>query len=100
MGKKIRVTPEELDKVSKQLGQISKDYTDIYVQLLQKTGTMGEAWEGTDNIAFVDQINGFCEELKLMAKKINVAAEAMEKQKINYANRQETNITQVKKLAN
>lgn len=100
MGKKVRVTPEELDSASKKLGEFSDTYTDIYSQLMQEAGTMGEAWEGEDNLAFVQQINGFCEELKAMAAKLKTAADALHQQKVNYAARQEANITEVKKLTN
>ncbi len=100
MGKKIRVTPEELEKASQKLSGLSEDYSTIYNQLIQQTQTMGEAWEGEDNLAFVDQINGFCEELKSMAQKLQLASETLNKQKTNYTTRQETNITQVRKLTN
>jgi WXG100 family type VII secretion target len=100
MGKKITVTPEELEKTSASLKQISTNFTEIYKQLLQHSSTMGEAWTGEDNVAFVNQMNGFCEELKLMADKITTAADALSKQKANYATRQESNIAAAQKLAN
>jgi len=100
MGKKIRVTPEELNKAREKLVEISGNYEEIYKQLLQQANTMSEAWEGADNLAFVDQINGFCQELIAMAKKISDAAITLDQQKNNYLNRQDTNITQVRKLAN
>ncbi len=100
MGKIIRVTPEELGKASQKLQTISETYTQIYTELLQQAGTMGAAWEADDNLAFVEQINGFCEELKMMATKLSTAAQTLEKQKTNYETRRETNIAQVKKLAN
>ena len=100
MGKRIRVTPEELKKASTQLEGISKDYTSLYNQLMREATTMGEAWEGEDNLAFVNQISGFCEELKAMADKLQTASDALLQQKENYQNRQEANIAQVKKLAN
>ncbi len=100
MGKVLRVTPEELEKASKSLTEMSTTYSDIYKQLLQKASTMGEAWEGEDNLAFVQQINGFCEELKAMADKLQLASDALMKQKTNYTTRQDTNITGARKLAN
>jgi len=100
MGKIIRVTPEELGKASQKLQTISETYTQIYTELLQQAGTMGAAWEADDNLAFVEQINGFCEELKMMATKLSTAAQTLEKQKTNYETRRENNIAQVKKLAN
>ena len=100
MGKKIRVTPEELETASQKLSGYSETYTEIYTQLLQEAGTMGEAWEGEDNLAFVDQINGLLEELKSMAQKLMTGSEALHQQKTNYVQRQEANIAQVRKLSN
>lgn len=100
MGKKIKVTPEELFSTSDSLKQQSETYTQIYTQLLQEAGTMGVAWQGDDNIAFVEQINGFCEELKMMADKLMTASNALHKQAENYQTRQQDNIQSVKKLAN
>ena len=61
---------------------------------------MGTAWEGADNLAFVEQIKGFTEELKAMADKLLTASQALDKQRANYVARQDDNITQVKKLVN
>lgn len=100
MGKRIRVTPQELDAASKKLAQLSETYTGIYTQLMQAAGTMGEAWEGEDNLAFVDQINGFNDDLKNMATKLQTASQALEQQRVNYVNTQENNTVQVRKLSN
>ncbi|MBY0099156.1 WXG100 family type VII secretion target [Mesobacillus maritimus] len=100
MGKRIRVTPQELDAASKKLAQLSETYTGIYTQLMQAAGTMGEAWEGEDNLAFVDQINGFNDDLKNMANKLQTASQALEQQRTNYVNTQENNTVQVRKLSN
>lgn len=100
MGKKILVTPEELDKSAAALRQISGNYIEIYKQLLQQSSTMGEAWSGDDNLTFVSQINGFCEELKAMADKIAAAADGLSKIKANYSARQDSNIAAAQKLAN
>lgn len=100
MGKVIRVTPEELESASKKIAEISETYTGIYSQLMDQANQMGSAWEGEDNLAFVNQINGFCEELKQMAEKLQVASDALLKQKSNYLQRQETNISQVRQLTN
>lgn len=97
---RIRVTPEELGAASQAVAGLSEEYTSIYTQLLQQAGTMGEAWDGEDNLAFVDQINGFCEELKQMADKLSIASDALKQQQTNYANQQQDNITQVRKLTN
>lgn len=101
MGKIISVTSfEDMAKASQRLQTISEIYTEIYTQLMQEANTMGSAWEGADNLAFVEQINGFTEELKTMATKISNASQALDKQRANYIARQDNNITQVKKLVN
>ncbi len=100
MGKVIKVTPEELGKASKSLIEMSANYTEIYQKLIQQAETMGAAWEADDNLAFVTQIKGFCQELATMADKLNTAGETLEKQKANYESRRDNNTTAVKKLTN
>ena len=101
MGKQIHVSSfAELARASKMLMALSETYKSIYSQLLQEASTMGSAWEGADNLAFVEQINGFTEELKMMAAKLERASQALTRQKENYVARQDNNITQVKKLIN
>lgn len=101
MGKSINVASfEDMAKASQKLQSLSETYTEIYTQLLQEASTMGAAWEGADNLAFVERINGFTEELKTMAAKLLTASQALEKQRANYVARQDDNITQVGKLVN
>ena len=101
MGKTISVASfEDMAKAAQRLQSLSETYTEIYTQLLQEANTMGSAWEGADNLAFVEQINGFTEKLKAMAAKLSTAGQALDKQRANYVARQENNITQAKKLVN
>lgn len=100
MAKRIRVTPQELETASKKIQGISDSYTEIYSQLMQQASTMGEAWEGADNIAFVNQITGFTDDLKAMADKLSQASVALNTIKTNYVQRQEHNMASVKKLVN
>ncbi len=100
MGKSITVTPEELGNVAQKLKSRSETYSEIYKQLMQEASGMGEAWKGEDNLKFVDQINGFCQELQQMAQKIMVASEALNKVKTNYEERQQANIAAISKLKN
>ena len=101
MGKQISVSSfDEMAKASQKLQEISNNYTEIYTQLMQEAQSMGAAYEGADNLAYVEQITGFTEELKMMADKLSVASQALEKQRANYVARQDANIEQVKKLVN
>ena len=101
MGKTINVASfDDMAKAAQRLQNISEIYTDIYTQLMQEANTMGTGWEGADNLAFVEQINGFTDELKTMAAKLSAASQALDKQRANYITRQDNNIAQVKKLVN
>lgn len=101
MGKSINVASfDDMKRASQNLQTLSETYTEIYTQLMQEANTMGAAWEGADNLAFVEQINGFTEELKTMANKISTVSQALDQQRANYVARQNDNITQVKKLVN
>ena len=101
MGKTIRVASfDDMAKAAQRLQTLSESYTEIYTQLMQIANTMGTAWDGADNLAFVEQINGFTEDLSTMAAKLSTASQALDKQRANYVARQDHNIAQVKKLAN
>lgn len=101
MGKQISVSSfSDMERAANALQGLSENYTEIYTQLMQEAGTMGSAWEGADNLAYVEQINGFTEELKMMAQKLMTASQTLNKQRANYVARQDDNITQVKKLTN
>ncbi len=101
MGKTIYVASfEEMAAASQKLRASSENYTQIYTQLMQAASTMGSAWDGADNLAYVQRITGFTEELKKMAEKLALASEALDKQRANYVARQDDNITQVGKLTN
>lgn len=100
MASRIRVSPAELESASKKIAAIAEEYTSIYTQLMQQAQTMGSAWEGADNLAFVEQISGFCEELKSMTTKLETASTALNTQAQNYIGRQDDNVAQVRKLTN
>ncbi|MFI3312541.1 MAG: WXG100 family type VII secretion target [Eubacteriales bacterium] len=97
---KFVVDPPELHTAASKLVTYSEEYSSIYTRLITSATTMGEAWNAADNLAFVDQINGFCEELKAMVAHLEQAAQAMEQQATNYETARDTNITSVKQLAN
>lgn len=100
MGKTLRVEPAQLSTASKTLSSLSSEYTSISSQMMQKADNMGSAWDSEDNKAFVSQIDGFCEDLRNMAQKLESASEMLRLQYDNYENRKNDNIAQVKKLTN
>ena len=97
---KLVVDPPELHKAAQKFVQLSEDYTTLYNRLLNTASTMGEAWKAEDNLAFVDQINGFCDDLKAMTEHLQQASQALEQQANNYETTRDNNVTGVKQLAN
>ncbi len=100
MGKSFSVETVELEKASKQLQECSEVYKNLYEQLFEKVGTMGEAWKGEDNIKFVDQINGFCKEMQDMSTKLSTASQTLHQIKQNYEDHVQRNVQAASKLSN
>lgn len=97
---KFIVEPAELHKSSQKFSQLAGEYADVYNRLINTASTMGDAWKAADNIAFVEQITGFCDDLKAMSDHLEQASAAMEQQAINYETTRDNNIVGVKQLAN
>lgn len=101
MGKIINVESfDEMARTAKKLQQLSSVYEAIAKRLLATANNMGDAWAGEDNLAFVNQINGFAQELKFMSDKLEDAGMALDQQRANYVKRQDENINDARKLPN
>lgn len=96
----VMVDPPELHNAAATFRSLSEEYKTVYDRLLNCARTMGEAWNAADNLAYVDQINGFCEELQAMQTHIEQAATALDQQAKNYEDTRDTNITSVRQLQN
>lgn len=97
---KMTTDTGEMHKASQALGELAEEYRSVYTRLLNTASTMGEAWKAPDNLAYVEQINGFLEELKAMTKHIETSSEALNQQAANYEATVENNVAGVKKLVN
>lgn len=97
---KMTTDTGEMRKASQKLTQLAEEYTSVYTRLLNTTSTMGDAWKAPDNLAYVEQINGFLEELEAMTSHIEQSAQALEQQALNYEATVENNVAGVKKLVN
>ncbi|MCH4168330.1 MAG: WXG100 family type VII secretion target [Streptococcaceae bacterium] len=100
MGKIIRVTPEVLKKTSNELKSLADSYQNIYTQLMNQARTMGAAWQSQDNLAFVSQIEGFCEDLEKMKASLENVSQITMRQATNYSETIAHNIAQIKRLTN
>ena len=97
---RIVVDPPELHAASTAFQQLSEEYTSVYTNLLNTASTMGAAWQAADNLAFVDQINGFCDDLQKMAQHLQQASQALTQQARNYEDARDNNVSTVRTLAN
>lgn len=98
---KIRVDSfADMKKAANNLIELSGTYAEISKSLLQVASTMGAAWDGADNQAYVQQINGLSDDLQKMSDKLNLGGETLKQITTNYEERQSDNIAQVQKLAN
>lgn len=94
------VDPVALHSAAQKFTQLSQEYTTVYTRLMNAAQTMGDAWNSADNLAFVEQINGFCEELRGMAAHLDQAAQTLNQQATNYETVRDNNISSVKQLMN
>ena len=97
---RLNVDPPELHRASDTFKRLAGDYNTEYNNLLNIASTMGEAWKAADNLAFVDQINGFCDDLAAMVAHLNQASQALTMQAKNYENTRDHNVSSVRTLAN
>lgn len=94
------VDPPTLHDASKKFTELAVEYTGVYERLMDTASTMGQAWEAADNLVFVEQITGFCDDLEKMTQHLEQAAAALENQATNYETTRQNNIDSVKNLAN
>lgn len=100
MAKTIQVTPDQLDTTASRIESLAADYKEQYELLYSETGAMATAWEGKDNIAFIDQINGFKDDFNKMFTLMNSYAEFLRTSAKAYRETQNAVTTSAKKLAN
>lgn len=100
MGKIISVEPAQLTSIGGKLEEYANSFDEIYKELLRQAETMGEAWQGADNLAYVEQIKGITTKMNLMVEKLKSASITLKQQAKNYDDKRSDNIAQVKKLNN
>lgn len=68
MGTTIRVEPARLTSTAGQIDNAAAEYQKLYNQLYSDVGAMRSGWQGRDNLAFTDQIEGFRDDFDMMKK--------------------------------
>ena len=100
MAQKIMVTPEMLESTASSIEGLANEYKAQYNELYSTTGNLASTWSGADNVAFVNQIEGFKEDLKLMYDRMNQYAEYLRVTAKGYRETQENVVKQAKSLIN
>lgn len=100
MARSIMVDPAKLETAANKIDQQAADYERIYKQLFSEVDSMGAAWQGQDNIAFVTQIKGFMDDLQDMARAMRDYSSFLKTSATTYRNTQNEIINSARKLTN
>ena len=69
MAQRIMVTPELLESTASEIEGLANEYKAQYNELYTTTGNLASTWSGADNVAFINQIEGFKDDLENMYRR-------------------------------
>lgn len=96
----IVVEPQKLRSTARKIEELANDYKALYNKLYDKTDDLATTWSGKDNVAFVEQIAGFKDDLGNMYTLMRNYADFLVQSAEAYSTTQETIVTEAKKLVN
>lgn len=100
MAKTIRVTPELLESAAGKIEGLAGEYKTQYETLYSETNAMASTWQGKDNIAYINQIDGFKDDLEKMKTLMLNYADFLRKSAKTYRETQEAIKAGAGKLTN
>lgn len=100
MARTIQVTPEQMESTAGRIESLAADYKTQYDQLYSETNAMASTWSGKDNVAFVNQIDGFKDDFAKMHALMLNYADFLRKSAKAYSDTQQTVYDEAKKLVN
>lgn len=100
MAKTIRVTPEQLTNAAAKIEGLAEEYKTLYERFYTETNAMSASWKGRDNIAFINQIDGFKDDFEKMFNAMTRYAEFLKTHAKTYSDAQDAVVAQAKKLQN
>ena len=100
MAKTIQVTPEQLESTAGRIESLAADYKAQYDQLYSETNAMASTWSGKDNVAFVQQIDGFKDDFAKTHTLMLNYADFLRKSAKAYRDTQDTVVSEARKLVN
>ena len=100
MARTIQVTPEQLESTAGRIESLAADYKTQYDHLYSETNAMASTWSGKDNVAFVNQIDGFKDDFAKMHTLMLNYADFLRKSAKAYRDTQDTIVSEARKLIN
>ena len=100
MATTIQVTPEQLESAAGRIEGLASEYQTQYDALYSETNAMASTWQGEDNTAFVQQIDGFKDDFAKMHSLMLSYADFLRKSAKAYRETQDTIVAEAKKLTN
>lgn len=100
MARTIIVDPAKLEAAASQIDAQAADYKKIYEQLFTEVGAMSSAWQGADNIAFTNQIEGFRDDFTAMYTLMTQYSEFLKNSAATYTATQQEIVSAAKRLTN
>lgn len=100
MAQTIVVTPEVLESTAASIESLANEYKAQYTELYSTTNSLASTWSGEDNTAFVNQIDGFKDDLEKMYALMNRYAEYLRDTAKRYRETQEAITKQARTLIN
>jgi WXG100 family type VII secretion target len=100
MARTITVDPAKLDTAAAKIDQQSADYERVYKALFSEVEGMQAAWQGTDNLAYVNQIKGFMDDFNKMTSLMKQYSEFLKVSARTYRDTQNEVVNAAKRLTN
>lgn len=100
MARTIMVDPAKLDSAALKLDDQAAEYERQYKQLFSEVDGMAAAWQGADNLAYVNQIKGFMDDFQKMVSLMKQYSEFLKHSAKTYKDTQNDIINQAKRLSN
>ena len=63
----IQVDPASVIKISNNIALAQRDYRRLYNELYNQIDRLSESWQGKDNRAFINQIEGFQDNFRIIS---------------------------------
>ena len=100
MGTLIKVDPAKLKAAATEIDNLAADYQRAYEQLYTEVQNLAQTWQGKDNLAFTNQIEGFQDDFQKMQNLMIQYAEYLNTTAQNYQDTQDDRVTQAQRLTN